>query len=188
MYIFSYVAYSTCIYTENDGSEHATGGWEGDISRYSLWTGEDFPWHWLLRCPFTTWHLPHVQLNNILVIVWCTGCLECLHKCNVELKEKLRVLFPTCEQRILDQVLPVEDGKSSFSHALLHLILQCYIINVFMCVVSTVRRGYAVHLIQTRWRAFVRKRNETIQIFQGRERRSLIVSTFTNYNQCLTYV
>lgn len=42
----------------------------------------------------------------------CTGCSECLQKCNVELKEKLRILFPTCEQKILDDVLPVEDGKS----------------------------------------------------------------------------
>ena len=40
----------------------------------------------------------------------CTGCPECLQKCNVELKEKLRILFPTCEQKILDDVLPVEDG------------------------------------------------------------------------------
>ena len=44
-----------------------------------------------------------------------------------------------------------------------------------MSIVPTVRPGYAVHLIQTRWRAFVRKRNETIQLFQGKERRSLIV-------------
>ena len=49
-----------------------------------------------------------------------------------------------------------------------------------LCAVSTVRPGYAVHLIQTRWRAFIRKRNETIQLFQGRERRSLIVSQLTN--------
>ncbi|CAI8010565.1 Voltage-dependent L-type calcium channel subunit alpha-1C [Geodia barretti] len=96
-----------------------------------------------------TFHATLFGLVKTSLDIGCSGCLECLHKCNVELKEKLRVLFPTCEQRILDQVLPVED-------------------------VSTVRRGYAVHLIQTRWRAFVRKRNETIQIFQGRERRSLI--------------
>ena len=30
--------------------------------------------------------------------------------CNGQLKEKLKELFPTCHQRILDEVLPEEDG------------------------------------------------------------------------------
>ena len=52
-------------------------------------------------------------------------------------------------------------------------------------IVLTVRPGYAVRLIQTRWRAFVRRRNETIQIFQGKERRSLIVSHCCTLNVLL---
>lgn len=124
----------------------------------------------------------HTMYTNLL------GCPDCLQVCNSELKKKLRVLFPNCQQKVLDEVLPVEDGMSFtlMSCNICPMLCSCiylwctylskYTRQCLLYVVPTVRPGYAVHLIQTRWRAFVRKRNETIQLFQGKERRSLIVS------------
>ena len=51
-----------------------------------------------------------------VILCVCAGCPDCLRVCNVQLKEKLRTLFPTSQLKILDEVLPVEDGNITRFH------------------------------------------------------------------------
>lgn len=80
--------------------------------------------------------------------IHCEGCANCATACNPELRRKLKVLFPTIADSVLDEALPTGS-------------------------VPTVAHEYAARLVQDCWRSFVLRRRKTLQAFQG-ERRTLI--------------
>ena len=48
---------------------------------------------------------------SLLLLVLChLGCPECATKCNIDLKKKMMILFPTMAEKQISEVLPKEDG------------------------------------------------------------------------------
>ena len=54
--------------------------------------------------------------HNHLLLRTTIGCPECSTKCNVDLKKKLLILFPTMAEKQINGVLAKEDGRSKQTH------------------------------------------------------------------------
>ena len=57
-----------------------------------------------------------IELSKHHTLSPCAGCPECSTKCNIDLKKKLLILFPTMAEKQINGVLAKEDGRSKFAH------------------------------------------------------------------------
>ena len=65
------------------------------------------------RCVIANKYYVEAQTNWTRIISLCTsvGCPECSTKCNIDLKKKLLILFPTMAEKQISGVLAKEDGR-----------------------------------------------------------------------------
>ena len=140
-----------------------------------------------------------IHIHNISLRV---GCPECSTKCNVDLKKKLLILFPTMAEKQIDRVLASDGGMSTASpfctstfavytmHEDIHYGYNT-VMPHFSLVLSythtdeTVGKKYAALLIQHIWRSRAARTRKVMEMFQGsqgtirlRVREGWVVSKF----------
>ena len=91
---------------------------------------------------------------------YCIGCPECSTKCNVDLKKKLLILFPTMAEKQINGVLAKDDGRSKFAYGDQRLIITYH-------TDETIGKKYAALLIQHIWRSRAARTRKVMEMFQG---------------------
>lgn len=77
--------------------------------------------------------------------IQCSGCPDCTRRCNIDLRNRLKILFPTMPIKKIDEVLPYENDP-------------------------TVGEEYAALLVQRIWRAYIMRRRKVLEIFHESKR------------------